>query len=160
MTHKKNLHMALTILLIFIGIFGTSCDDIQQMTSLQGKKKTTEVKKEDAVESAQLAQLILKPKRPKLDISRDPFEPLFFDKQAANTKALPSTQGDRLDDVRFLGLVRVGDTISALIKTKSGKKMYHVEDNIREYKIREITELNVVLTNGQRTIKVKRGVEK
>ena len=150
----------LIILFVLIGIFGTACEDLRKISLQQDKKKTPEAKKEDVVDSPQLAQLILKPKRPKLDISRDPFEPLFWEAKENPTKGAPLSNVDMLEDVKFLGLVRIGDTVSALLKTKSGKKMYHLDDQIREYKITDITGIGVVLTNGQRTIKVKRGVEK
>ena len=143
-------------LLILIGITGVSCDGLTKISSKQEQQEKSAPPKE-IVESPQLAQLILKPNRPKLDISKDPFKPLFVEKNGSGKNR---AGGDSLDDVKFLGLVRVGDTASALLQTKSGKKMYNLDDSLRGYKVMGISEAEVVLKNDKRTIKVKRGTEK
>ena len=145
----------LITLMILVGITGVACEDLTKVTSGQKRQQKPKVKKEE-VESPQLAQLILKPNRQKLDINRDPFEPLFLEKPGKE-----NSQGvDMLEDVKFLGLVRVEGATSALLKTKFGKRMYKREDKIREYQIVAISETEVVLKNDKRTIKIKRGMKK
>lgn len=111
----------------------------------------TSVEKLD-VQDIDLAKILVKPERHELQINRDPFKPLL-ETDTPNVQA----KEDPLANMQFVGVVKVGDTFSALIKTEKGKNVYSVNDKLGELVIINITEEFVEFKKGEEVHQLKRG---
>lgn len=108
-----------------------------------------------------LAKLILRPQRERLEVPRDPFMPLippepFKDEGGA---LIPMVEAD-FADWTVSGIIKSGDGYLALIKNKTGRGLYRVQDQVQGFTITEITEDAVMLSQGKKTIILKRGGER
>ncbi len=161
----KKITLLLTIMMI-ISLAG--CDKpnaIESMFKNGSQKQQTVAENVPAVsptaivQDVQLAKIILKPERHKLSVTRDPFEPLIkpknFDATANSVEQLQEM--DALKGMEFLGLMKVGDIYSALIKTEKTKGVYKVNDQVNQLTITAIEEKSITFTKGSKTFKLKRG---
>ena len=149
---------------IIFGIFTlTGCDKLTAMinhkaANQQAIPETAAAVSATPVEDVQLAKIILKPKRHKLTITRDPFEPLIKPKNFdATSRSIEQQQNDDLKGMQYVGLVKVGDTISALIKTGTDKGVYKVNEQVNHLTITAIEESSITFIQGSKTFKLKRG---
>lgn len=146
----------------------TGCDQITGMMNFKSKKhqqnaaavNPNAVSAAAPIEDVQLAQIILKPKRHKLTITRDPFEPLIKSKgsNGIGRSIEQLKEADALKDMQYLGMVKVGADTSALIKTQDKKEVYKVNDQVNHLTITAIEEDVITFTQGSKTFKLKRGV--
>jgi Tfp pilus assembly protein PilP len=102
---------------------------------------------------------ILKPKNQSLPVTRDPFKPLMKPKKnVADTHALEQQQeNDLLMGMRYLGMVKFGETFSALMHTENGRGVYQVNDQVNGLTITAIDEGGITFTKGNKTLKLQRG---
>ncbi len=146
----------------------TGCDQLSGMTNFKSKKhqqntaavNPNAVSAASPIEDVQLAQIILKPKRHKLTITRDPFEPLIKSKgsDGIGRSIEQLKEADALKGMQYLGMVKVGEDTSALIKTQDKKEVYKVNDQVNHLTITAIEEDVITFTQGSKTFKLKRGV--
>lgn len=110
------------------------------------------------VEDVELAKIILRPKRHNLSVKRDPFEPLIKPKEMLDTMPIDQQrEEDVLRGLEYLGLVRVGEKNSVLLKTEKGKGVYRINDKVGQLTIAEIHEDHIVFEKNDRNFKLKRG---
>lgn len=142
----------------------TGCDQINALTHRKAKDQKSPVvaavTANAQVDDVQLAKIILKPKRHKLSVTRDPFEPLIKPKNSDGTvqSVEEIQQADTLKGMHYLGMVKVGNDISALIKTEHAKDVYKVNDEVNLLKIKTIEEDSITFSKEGKTFKLKRGV--
>ncbi len=161
-------HLKKIILLILLVTTLTSCDWLMDLYGIRKKRnKSAAVLEQESteifpqVESTELAKLIIKPTPKPLRVERDPFKPLLEKK----SKIVRGDQGlevqdDMLENVDFLGVVRIGNNFSALLRTSETKGAFNLGENVGSFKITEISQDYVIFTKGEKTYKIKRGDEK
>ena len=114
------------------------------------------------MDSADLAKIILKPERKPLTISRDPFKPLI-DKPVEfnpNDPNSPTTIEDNLEDVHWVGVVKLGDELRVYLKTQEKTGVFKVGDTIRSYTITHIDIHEVIFKSEKNEVVKKREVLK
>lgn len=144
------------IVLVLVGMMCGGCDLVEKKT-----KKTEVVKKPSLqkVDDLQLAKIILKPERTEISVNRDPFRPLIQEeeKPAAVNTAMANQE---LKRYKFLGVAKVNDEYVAYLKNGAVKGTFRKDDKLKDYTITEIGPDQVVLSNGNQTITLKRGTTK
>jgi hypothetical protein len=152
---KKYILMSLSaiVMLSFSG-----CDKLMEMYGIrkphpkqaQNSEMPTELKK---VDNASLAKILLKPDRKPINIVRDPFKPLLGESLGAVNPA--TGKKDEVSvDISLLGIVKLENDYSALLKSKTQKGVFKVGDVIDAYTVQEITGDYVVLHGGEKDIKL------
>lgn len=147
---KKLMTLAMIVLTI------TGCDLVEKKT-----KKTEMVKKPslEKVDDLQLAKIILKPTRADINVTRDPFRPLIQEEEKQTVTR--NTIGNQdLKRYKFLGVAKVNDEYVAYLKNGATKGTFRKDDKLKDYTITEIGPDQVVLSNGDQTITLKRGTSK
>ena len=147
---KRNI----LITILILSLMGVGCNRVAKIMPL--KKEAPAAPAVKKVESLELAKLILKPKKVEIDVSKDPFKPLINKEK----EPLNSMEVYNPEDLQFLGVVRVGEEYSALLKNEIQKGVFRIDDKIKDYTIVNIEETSVVLSNGNKTITLKRGEAK
>ncbi len=161
---KPLLYMT-TLLALIISCGGCNFSSVSLFSWLD-KKEAEAPKVEPLVpvmEDESLAQLVLKPKPYQLNVKRDPFKPLI---DANAKKKGPMTEDLQLAEMQnqemikrfqLLGIVKVGESVSALIQTETKKSAYAVGDVVESFTVREILDDQVLLAKGDRVYYLKRG---
>ncbi|MBP9853625.1 MAG: hypothetical protein KBD53_02020 [Candidatus Omnitrophica bacterium] len=109
----------------------------------------------EKVEDLQLAKIILKPEKPEISVTRDPFKPLIeLNKGPA---ALVLNIGEQLERYKFMGVTKSDDEYVAFIKDGAKRGTYRKNDMLNEFKIVDIGPQEVLLLNGEKTFTLKRG---
>jgi len=110
------------------------------------------------VESPQLAEVILKPPREIMGVSRDPFGPLIADEITLPAKTVSAKlENNDLRDLIFVGLVKFGEEYFAYLKTGVKTGVYKLQDKVGNYAIEQIDANQVVFKSGENVIVKKRG---
>ena len=119
------------------------------------------------VNDLELAKLILRPEEEKKDFNIDPFKPLAGGEIGSVKRAAQSESSrsgvvyiEGIGEVRFVGVIKSNDEYFALLKTNKGKGTYKVGDNLENYRVTEIENNKIILTDGSQTIIIERGTEK
>ncbi len=144
----KKSFLVITIITLFFLIQG--CD------RLPFKKKEPPAPKAEIkrIENTELAKVILKPQREKLNLDRDPFKPIT---SSASAVGYTPTGETELKNVKILGVTKINDEFRALLNVNDKKGVYKVDDMVDQYKITEIMKDQIMLSNGSQTITLKRG---
>ncbi len=108
----------------------------------------------EKVEDLQLAKIILKPEKPEIKVTRDPFKPLMEGKGSA---AVVLNIGEQLERYKFMGVTKSDDEYVAFIKDGAKRGTYRKNDMLNEFKIVDIGPQEVLLLNGEKTFTLKRG---
>lgn len=142
---------------IFLGVF-----IVTALAGLSGCQKVKPARKPEQpvvkmVEDVELAKLILRPESGKLDVSRDPFKPLDYSQQSG---PVVRQTDDLIKQVELLGVTKVNNEFRALLKTASERRVCQINDVVTGYTIKEIMDDRVILSDGTRTITLKRGGQK
>ena len=111
----------------------------------------------EMIDSPQLARMILKPVKKELPVSRDPFAPLINPKKEKVTAPAAVRDAAQIEDLSFLGVVRIDEEYLALLADRFEKGVYRVNDTIKGFTIVDIQTEEVTFSNSVRTIKIKRG---
>jgi hypothetical protein len=142
-------------ILILFSLLVCGCIQFHELSSINNNKSAATEAEIPKVESPDLAKMILRPKRSSLDITRDPFLPLT---EKNKLPTIIESNVDNLEDVHFLGTVKVNDQYLALVANNKGKDVYKLQNQIRNFTITEIGENEITLTNGTKEIKMKRSL--
>lgn len=158
---KKPKPILILILLFCFSAVG--CDKLNELY-FPKKKKRAQVAQRPAIkiiDDMELAQAIMKPERKKMEIVRDPFKPLITKETAQpigdNTKKEEDELKKLIDKIKFQGVVKIGEDISALIKTETKKGVFKVTDPIDVFTLNEIQPDYVILKKGDYSFQLKRG---
>lgn len=110
------------------------------------------------VENVDLAKMLLKPKRQRIYVNRDPFKPLFVGvkTEAKDEKKEELSIEAILNQLDFMGVVKMGDRFTALIRNEKGKNVYIAGDKINELTIVEIKEDHIILKKGDKNYTLNR----
>ncbi|MCA9394386.1 MAG: hypothetical protein KC900_09305 [Candidatus Omnitrophica bacterium] len=114
----------------------------------------------EKIDDEQLAKLILKPKKAAIDVTRDPFEPLIQEERKSPVFAGIPQQGQDLKRFKFLGVFKENDEYVAFLKSGQDKGTYRKDDKLKDFTITKIGPDEVILTNGEQTVTLKRGEAK
>lgn len=155
---KNNFLLALVFCLAAIlGLSG--CDGISFMTD-KSKNDQDSLLTVIPVDDPQLAKLILKPQQRPVKVSRDPFKPIYEwnDKRVEAKIVEPVKQ--RFDDLTYIGMMKMDTQSIALLKTKDKKVMLKMNEQFRGYIVTEISNTQIVLSDGVAKITLKRGTKK
>src|SRR4030095_8337078 len=144
----------ITILILVLATSG--CEQIEpQARALLKKKKSVTVQEQaplvSMMDDTRLAKLILKPKPYELKVTRDPFKPLIerSDKSGGQLPAgnadLYKVEQDKVSKMRYLGVFKIGDQYSALIRTEKKKSVFKINDDIEGFTVMEIHEDHIIL---------------
>jgi hypothetical protein len=158
--------MRTTLLIITFGLMTALCGcDLNEVTKLMDFKLPKKaavvelsVNNEKVVNDVELAKIILKPKHRPLSVTQDPFAPLLVSSQDNSL----SVENDQLDqditkDIRFLGLVNMGDKPYALLSVENVNAVYKINDQIKRMVLAEIHQEYIVLKRDSKMIKLNRG---
>lgn len=147
---KRLIYLAIIILMF------TGCDLVQKKT-----KKTNVVKKPtlEKVDDLNLAKIILKPEKSDISVTRDPFKPLIQEEEK-QTVVRNTIGNQELKRYKFLGVAKVNNEYVAYLKSGAVKGTFRKDDKLKDYTITEIGPDEVVLSNGDQTITLKRGTSK
>ncbi len=104
------------------------------------------------IDNPQLAKLILTPKRERLRVARDPFKPLVMKSGKSVTVAAPKVEMK----VQYLGTLKVSDQNKALLRVNGKKGFYVTGDKIQGYTINNIDTDQLILTQDDQKLKIKR----
>jgi len=146
------------ILTFSLGLLIGGCDQISSYWPTRRSQKVVEKAEFDKYKDVDLAKIVLKRKKERPKIDRDPFAPLMGKTERQTVK--PSDKGSDLRGLEYLGVVKNQDAFFALLKFESKRMVKSVNDKVKGYTIIKIEPDKVVLTNGIKTKTVKRGVEK
>ncbi len=105
------------------------------------------------IENRQLAKLILTPKTEKLRVARDPFKPLIAREESASREPVAIQNLN----VMFLGSVKVGDEVRALVQVNDKKEFVRENDTVQGYTVESINMDQVVFAKGDQQKIIKRG---
>ncbi|HBR14532.1 MAG TPA: hypothetical protein DD723_03180 [Candidatus Omnitrophica bacterium] len=138
----------------------TGCDQLSRLIAHKEQKETqtTQSAVIQMVDNPQLAQMILKPKQERIVVSRDPFKPVTA-RSVVTAKVIDQGADDLVSGMEYLGVVRVGERYSALLKSNQIKGVFSVHDRISQLTVVDIQEDFVMLNNGTKSYKIKRGVK-
>ena len=114
----------------------------------------------DKIEDEGLAKLILKPKKVAIDVTRDPFRPLIQEEKRNPVFAEIPQHGQDLKRFKFLGVFKENDEYVAFLKNGKKKGTYRKDDKVKDFTITKIGPNEVILTNGEQTVTLKRGESK
>ena len=155
---KKLRGYSRAFLLVLIVATFSSCDWLMDVYGIRKRrpKSSSEESKQlvEEIKTTDLAKIIIKPSPKVLKVQRDPFKPLISRKR----KNLSGTQDDQadedvLEDVKFLGVVKIGDSFSALLRTNEAKGAFNIGEKVGAYTISEITQEEVTFTKEDKTYK-------
>ena len=147
------------IFAIAVVVFSLSgCSKVRESKLHPQKKEQPQAPLIEKIDSEDLAKLILKPKRAKLDVSRDPFRPLRGGDGYARAFG-PGAVNDttEIQGYQFMGVARLNDDFVAFLKGDKKRGTFRKDDMIKDYTIKEIREDRIVLSNGVQTVTLKRG---
>ncbi len=152
------------LFLLGLVLFLSGCDQLNSLF-LPKKKAPPVVEAKPIVpmlEDTDLAKLILKPEPYKLKVTRDPFKPLIERKEALEKgtqedAVLYQMSQEQVKKMKYLGLIKMADQYSALIKTEKRKGVYKLNDEVEGFYITGIAPDHVVLEKQNMTFNLKRG---
>lgn len=149
--------------LLLIVMTFTSCDWLMEVYGIRKRRKTTGTEASEElvpeIKRTDLAKVIIKPKTDLLKVERDPFKPLVV-KKRKRIQGVTVDEDSILKDVDFLGVVRIGDNYSALLRTSDAKGAFTLGEKIGPYELTDITQEYIVFSKDNQTYKIKRGEEK
>ena len=131
----------------------------KKSAGIMDKKQEAEESVLVKIEDLDLAKIILKPEMEKRVISRDPFKPIIT-KPGRIIVETPLNVADEefVRNLTVLGVVKVGEEYSVLLRTAEKTSVFQKYDMIHQYTIQEIDKDHIVLRNrDNRVVVVKRG---
>lgn len=146
--------------IIFALVVLSGCNKPEELPYYSRKPDNTNINKTvSPAENIPLTQIIIKPKQQVLSVIRDPFEPVTKpEKVVVDAPVIEEQQeNDLLMGMRYVGLVKFGETFSALMHTEDGKGVYQVNDRVNELTITQIDEDCITFTKGSKILKLQRG---
>ena len=152
------MRQLIIVLVLYCAATASGCQFLKDMALKEKKHPPVEPVESvsNMVESLDLARIILKPEVEKRVIARDPFKPIITEtKEEAAVE--PANNIESIGDLSLIGVVKIGDEYSALLKTSSQKGVFQKYDMIHRYIIADIAMDRIVLKDGNKTIIVKRG---
>lgn len=145
------------IALCLVTVICAGCD----LADFTPKSKKVVVKPTlEKIDDTQLAKLILKPEKAAIDVNRDPFQPLIQEEKKASVFAGIPPQGQDLQRFKFLGVFKENDEYVAFLKNGQDKGTYRKDDKLKDFTVTKIGPDEVILTNGEQTVTLKRGESK
>jgi hypothetical protein len=152
-------HNLLTIFLFFLALTAAGCDGIAFMHDGRSKR-TDDVITVTPVDDPQLAKLILKPSPKSVQIPRDPFKPIYS--TSTNRSEIKRAEPIRaqFSDLYFIGMIKMDSQAIALLKLGEKKLMLKLNEQYKGFVIKEISNTQVIFSDGQTQITLKRGVKK
>jgi len=106
------------------------------------------------VKNPELAKLILAPKAEKLRVSRDPFKPLIDRSARASKRETAPVMNLQMV---FLGTVKVGEEIRALVEVNDKKKFIGPNDVIQGYTVESLDRDQIIFVRDNQQKIIKRG---
>lgn len=149
----------LAVFLFFAFVLSSSgCEKIAFMDD--GKKNDNDPIIVTPVEDPQLAKLILKPSLKSIEIPRDPFKPIYgATVKPSDTKKIEPIR-TTFTDVYFIGMVKMDNQAIALLKVGEKKIMLKLNEQYRGFMVKEIENNQIIFSNGENQITLKRGAKK
>ena len=153
---KRNFLCLLTIVMLAVSLSG--CEKlmefygIREKSSSKAKQEILSPVEEKKVKDEDLAKILLKPEHHTISVKSDPFRPLQLTKVSVGEK-----KDEVHVDIVLLGVIKLDNTYSALLKTPTEKNVCKVGDKIGTFKVKSITADYVVVTDGKQDIKLERG---
>lgn len=149
--------MKKVVLLLLIAGLLSGCD----LVNVKPKPEPVVTKPSlDKIEDDRLAKLILKPKKVAINVNRDPFQPLIQEEKRVPVFAGIPQHGQDLKRFKFLGVFKENDEYVAFLKNGQKKGTYRKDDKVKDFTITKIGPNEVILTNGEQTVTLKRGESK
>jgi len=150
----------LLIIMMFAVAVG-GCDQIDSLVLKTTKSKRDVKKVEKKIESADLAKIILKPKKRKMTVQKDPFKPILYQSHhsTAKKKSRKFHDASSIKDFKFVGVVKVNNEYLALLKKGNERGIFRKNDKVKNFTVTRIKDDRVILSNGIQTITLKRGSE-
>jgi len=149
----------LKFILLFIALTAAGCDGLTFMNDGREKRDENAIVV-TPVDDPQLAKLILKPNPKTVEIPRDPFKPIYTtsSNHADAKKAEPIRA--QFSDLFFIGMVKMDNQAIALLKMGEKKLMLKLNEQYKGFIVKDISNTQVVFSDGQTQITLKRGVKK
>jgi len=140
-----------TLICLMLIVLLTGCDYMGGTLPFMQKEEPKPAV--NRIANPDLAKMILVPEREKLQVARDPFKPLF-DRTSVDVKPAP-VRREKLD-VTFVGAFKVEGQARALLQVDGKKDFYGIQDKIKGYIIESIDMDEVILSNEENQMTIKR----
>lgn len=141
------------LLIIMVVLISGGCD----LVGIKPDRKKAVVKPAlEKIDDTKLAKIILKPEKAAINVNRDPFLPLIQEEKAPVRQVRTDLNQD-LKRFRFLGVFKENDEYVAFLKSGQDKGTYRKDDKVKDFTITKIGPEEVILTNGEQTVTLKRG---
>ncbi|MBZ0166686.1 MAG: hypothetical protein K8I00_07745 [Candidatus Omnitrophica bacterium] len=142
------------LLIIMAVLISGGCD----LVDIKPDRKKAVVKPAlEKIDDTQLAKIILKPNKAAINVNRDPFLPLIQEEKKAPLRQVRTDLNQDLKRFRFLGVFKENDEYVAFLKSGQDKGTYRKDDKVKDFTITKIGPEEVILTNGEQTVTLKRG---
>lgn len=145
--------------LLFLALTAAGCDGIAFMNDGRSKADENAIVV-TPVDDPQLAKLILKPNPKSIQIPRDPFKPIYTPSGAHTDAKKAEPIRAQFSDLFFIGMVKMDNQAIALLKIGEKKLMLKLNEQYKGFMVKDITNTQVVFSDGQTQITLKRGVKK
>ncbi len=147
------------IFLLFISLAVSGCDGITFMNDSAPQHDDNAIVV-TPVDDPQLAKLILKPNPKSVEIPRDPFKPIYTVSPGhAEAKKVEPIRA-QFSDLFFIGMIKMDEQAIALLKLGDKKLMLKLNEQYKGFMVKDISNTQVVFSDGQTQITLKRGVKK
>lgn len=153
MMKRNSIFIAIGLMLLAILL---GCDG-QQFGAAQKTERaaTAKVMAIPSVDDFELAKMLLKPRKYDLDVSRDPFKPLMVE-TVNQSPVEPDLDVVNIESMKYFGVVRLNNENAAFLKSNVSRGIYRVNDEINGFTVTQISDEEVVFSNGKRTITLRR----
>lgn len=150
----------LRIFLILFALTAAGCDGIAFMNDEHSPKSDDNAIIVTPVDDPQLAKLILKPSPKSVEIPRDPFKPIYSPTVSKSDIKKAEPVRAQFSDLYFIGMIKMDDQSIALLKLGEKKLMVKLNEQYKGYILKDISNTQVVFSDGQTQITLKRGAKK
>jgi len=145
--------------LLLIALTAAGCDGIAFMNDNAPKPDDNAIVV-TPVDDPQLAKLILKPNPRSVEIPRDPFKPIYTVSPGHTEAKKVEPIRAQFSDLFFIGMVKMDDQAIALLKLGDKKVMLKLNEQYKGFMLKDISNTQVVFSDGQTQITLKRGGKK
>ncbi len=143
---------------IILTVMVSGCDQINFMD--EGKKDPVDTITITPIEDPQLAKLIIKPNEKSIEIPRDPFKPIYTASVTPVEAKKIAPIRNSFSDVYFIGMIKMDNKSIALLKVGDKKVMVKLDEQYKDFILKEVDITHVTFSNGENQITLKRGAKK
>lgn len=146
------------MILICLAFIATGCGNTEQAKIKKVNQAQIDYINSLRVNDEDLAKMILKPKKETIDVSRDPFTPLGqqFNQPLQQVVVAEDDAAREIKKYKFEGVAKMGEEYIAFLQSGKNKGAFRIKDDVIGFKIKNINENEITLTNGEEIVTLRR----